>query len=369
MAGAVTSLLDSIKLAIQIYPGALRNTTVALIVYGLNEIVESEDFFQCPNKNFALYASCFFVIPALFLIVSTIFLHSGFWKLVRGCCNKKPNTGKDENCWSFLHRRCYALVEILFQSFVSGFLWIFWALLQRKYFTCARLGGSKEAKLINATFEERLKIEADYANTGRNSQIAALLSLGGALIVAFVAVSVYRCRFQPEFGSLPSSFKCETLRAEAAVRAFKENMEQLAQGQGKRRADLYFAKIKEKQKKDDPPDLLKEKELSAELLEEAYENLTTVNEFKEQFPPLEDFKHLQAQAAVTAFKERVQQEGKQKVEQQFMDLTWHGSVTEPSSVDGTQPNTGENVPTESSSRGKSESKVGRGDDIEMEAQN
>ena len=135
--------------------------------------------------------------------------------------------------------------------------------------------------------------------------------------MAFMAVSVYRCRFQPEFSSLPSSFECDMFRAEAAVRAFKEKMEKLAQGEGKIHADMYFATIKEK----NAPDILKEKELSPELLEEAYDNLTTVNEFKEEFPPLEDFKHLQAQAAVTAFKERVQQEGKQKVEHKFMDLT------------------------------------------------
>ena len=62
-----------------------------------------------------------------------------------------------------------------------------------------------------------------------------------------MAVSVYRWRFQPEFGSLPSSFECDMFRAEAAVQAFKENMEKLAQGQGKRRADImYFATIKEK---------------------------------------------------------------------------------------------------------------------------
>ena len=40
------------------------------------------------------------------------------------------------------------------------------------------------------------------------------------------------------------------------------------------------------------------------------------------FPSLEDYQHLQAQAAVTAFKERVQQEGKQKVELTFVDSTW-----------------------------------------------
>lgn len=38
---------------------------------------------------------------------------------------------------------------------------------------------------------------------------------------------------------------------------------------------------------------------------------------------MEDYQHLQAQAAVTAFKERAQQEGKQKVELTFVDSsTW-----------------------------------------------
>ena len=47
-----------------------------------------------------------------------------------------------------------------------------------------------------------------------------------------------------------------------------------------------------------------------------------VNKFDEAFPSLEDYQELQAQAAVTAFKERVQQEGKQKVELTFVDTTW-----------------------------------------------
>lgn len=37
---------------------------------------------------------------------------------------------------------------------------------------------------------------------------------------------------------------------------------------------------------------------------------------------MEDYLHLQAQGAVTASKERVQQEGTQKVELTFVDSTW-----------------------------------------------
>ena len=312
MAITLTSLVTSVKSAFQSHSGAIRNTTVALVVFALNEIVKSEDFFQCPPNNFAFYASCFFFVPALFLLMATLFLHSGFWDLVRGCCYyEEPykRGAKRYCCCLFPRWPCSkSIVEIIFQSSLSGFLWVFWALLQRDYYICAVLGGTKEAKLINATAEEKLQIEADYANAGKNSQTAALLMLGVALIVAFVAVSVQRCCFQGEIGSLPSPYQYQKLESEAAVEAFKTNMEKLAQGQGKRRADMYFATMN----KTNPSDILKN----------AYHNLVTVNKFDEAFPSLEDYEHLQAQAAVTAFKERVQQEGKQKVELTFVDTTW-----------------------------------------------
>ena len=85
-------------------------------------------------------------------------------------------------------------------------------------------------------------------------------------------------------------------------------MAKLAKGQGKRRADLYFAKMSQ----ENPSDVLKN----------TYQNLITVHKFDDAFPSLEDYQQLQARAAVTAFKERVQQEGKQQVELTFVDSTW-----------------------------------------------
>ena len=313
MALTLTSLLTNVKSVFQNNSGTIRNTTVALLVFALNEIVKSENFFQCPPDNFIFYASCFFIIPALFLFMTTIFLHNGFWNLVRGCCyyeDPYKRGAKRHCCCLFPRWPCSkALVEILFQSSLSGFMWLFWALLQRDYYICAALGGTKEEKLINASAAEKLQIEADYANAGKNSQMAALLLLAGALLAAFVVVSVQRCCFQREFGSLPSPYQYQKLESEAAVAAFQVNMEKLAQGQGKRRADMYYATMNKK----NPSDILKN----------AYDNLITVNKCDEAFPSLEDYEQLQAQAAVTAFKDRVQQEGKQKVELTFVDTTWH----------------------------------------------
>ena len=312
MAVSLTSLMTSLKSGLQNNSGSIRNTTVALLIFGLNAVVESEDFFQCPPDNFAFYASCFIIIPALLLFLVTLFLHNGFWNFVRGCCFYKEHEKQGLRrfcCCLYPRWRCSkSLIEIIFQSSLACFLWIFWTLLQRDYYICAVLGGTKEAKLINATAAEILQIEADYTNAGKTSQAAALLLLGGALATAFVVLSVQRCCFQREIGSLPSPYQYQKLECEAAIDTFKENIENLAKGQGKRHADLYF----ETTSKTNPSDVLKN----------AYQNLIKVNKFDDVFPSLEDYQHLQAQAAVTAFKERVQQEGKQKVELTFVDSTW-----------------------------------------------
>ena len=145
MALTLSSLVTNVKSAFQNHSGSIRNTTVALLVFGLNAVVQSEDFFQCPPDNFVFYASYFFIIPALFLFMATIFLHSGFWDHVRGyCCYKGPykRGAKRYCCCLFPRWPCSkALVEIM---------WIFWALLQRDYYICAALGGTKAAKLISA---------------------------------------------------------------------------------------------------------------------------------------------------------------------------------------------------------------------------
>lgn len=86
MALSLTLLMTSLKSGVRDNSGSIKNTTIALLVFGLNAVVESEGFFQCPPDNFAFYASCFIIIPALLLLMVTIFLHNGFWNIVRGCC-------------------------------------------------------------------------------------------------------------------------------------------------------------------------------------------------------------------------------------------------------------------------------------------
>lgn len=75
-------------------------------------------------------------------------------------------------------------------------------------------------------------------------------------------------------------------------------MEKLAEEQGTKRVELNFA-------------TMDKKSLSSEMLNE---NLIAVNKLKGTFHSLQDYQVIQAAAASAAFKAKVQEEAKQKVD-------------------------------------------------------
>ena len=303
-------ILTSMQSVLKNNSGAIRNVTVTLIVFVVDVVIESEDLFNCPPQYYALYGGGFIVVPAVFLSLVAILMDNAFWKFVRGCCfyEKEGNHKKRFCCCCYPRWGCQkSLLQMLFRSSFSGFLWIILAFLRRNY-VCAVLGGTKKAKLQNAINEaEKVQIEAHYANAGRDSQIIALSFLGISVVLGFVFLVVYRCCYQYEVGSLPRPYEYHKLESEAAVKAFKENMEKLAEEQGKRRADLYFATM--------------EKTNPSEVLKTAYENLKLMNKFDGKFESLEDYQMIQAEAASAAFKAKVQEEGKRKVDL-ILDSSW-----------------------------------------------
>lgn len=308
-------ILTSMQSVLKNNSGAIRNVSVTLIVFVVDVVIESEDLFQCPPQYYSLYGGGSIVVPAVFLSLVAILMDNAFWKFVRGCCfyEKEASHQKRFCCCCYPRWGCQKpLLQMLFRSSFSGFLWIILAFLRRDYYVCAVLGGTKEAKLQNAINEaEKVQIEADYANAGRDSQIIALLFLGISVTLGFVFLLVYRCCYQYEVGSLPRPYEYQKLESEAAVKAFKGNMEKLAEEQGKRRADLYFATM--------------DRTNPSEVLKTAYENLKLMNKFDGKFEPLEDYQMIQAEAASAAFKAKVQEEGKRKVDL-ILDSSWKATT-------------------------------------------
>ena len=144
--------MTSVKSAFQSHSGAIRNTTVALVVFGLNEIVKSEDFFQMSARQLRFLRQLFLHRPCIcFCSWRRSFFTPAFGIWFCGCCYYEDpyrRGAKRYCCCLFPRWPCSKkLVEILFQSSLSGFMWIFWALLQRDYFICGALGGTKEAKV------------------------------------------------------------------------------------------------------------------------------------------------------------------------------------------------------------------------------
>ena len=304
-------ILTSMQSVLKNNFGAIRNVTVTLIVFALDVVIESEDLFQCPLQYHASYGGGFIVVPAVFLSLAAILVDNAFWNFVRGCCfyEKEESREKRFCCCCYPRWSCQKpLLQMLFRSSFSGFLWLILAFLRRDYYVCAVLGGTKQAKLQNAINDtEKVQIESDYANAGRDSQIIALLFVGISVTLCFLFLLVYRCCFQYEVGSLPRPYEYHKLESEAAVKAFKGNMEKLAEEQGKRRADLYFATMDETN--------------PSEMLKTAYENLKLMNKFDGKFESLEDYQMIQAEAASAAFKAKVQEEGKRKVDL-ILDSSW-----------------------------------------------
>lgn len=313
-------ILTSMQSVLKNNSGAIRNVTVTLIVFVADVVIESEDLFQCPPQYYALYGGGFIVVPAMFLSLVAILMDNDFWKFVRGCCFYENEASEEKRfcCCCYPRWGCQKpLLQMVFRCSFSGFLWIILAFLRRDYYVCAVLGGTKKAKLQNARNEvEKVKIEADYASAGRDSQIIALSFLGISVTLGFIFLMVYRCCYQYEVGSLPRPYEYQKLESEAAVKAFKGNMEKLAEEQGKRRADLYFAATMDKTN-------------PSEVFKTAYENLKTMNKFDGKIESLEDYQMIQAEAASAAFKAKVQEEGKREVDL-ILDASWKAETELPS---------------------------------------
>ena len=117
MALTLSSLVTNVKSAFQSHSGSIRNTTVALLVFGLNAVVQSEDFFQCPPDNFVFYASCFFIIPALFFLWRRFFFTADFGTMFVDAVITKVRTSEEQNGTAFVCFQDGLAVKLLWKSY------------------------------------------------------------------------------------------------------------------------------------------------------------------------------------------------------------------------------------------------------------
>ncbi|KAK3736036.1 hypothetical protein QZH41_002749 [Actinostola sp. cb2023] len=280
----------------------------------MQAIVSREDLFKCPAVNYGPYGWMFIFAPGLLLFLVSLFLNGGFWKVAQGCCHygSFPNVGlKRRACPCFFPRwGCSKkLLEVLFYSSVASCLWIVWGFLQGEYYTCAMLG-NKAARLFNTTTEQKKVILIDFSKANDTSQVIAFSLLAFMLGIPFIVLTAYRCCCLLPQSTIPSPYSYLKLEAKSAVEAFKAKMESLAQDQGKRRADLYFA------------EQIKSEKTPSDILIQAYQDLTKIDEYAQSFQAIDEYKKMEANAAQTAFKAKAESVGKDHVALTFQDKTW-----------------------------------------------
>ncbi|XP_031566383.1 calcium homeostasis modulator protein 5-like [Actinia tenebrosa] len=309
----MAAMFTNLKSVFQKQTGTVRNVVTVLLVFGMQAIVSSEDLFKCPIKDHASYGWMFIIAPGIILFLIALFLNDGFWKIATGCCyqgNRRRISARRRYCpccfpkWGFSKN----LLEVLFYSAVASAIWIFWSFLERKYYTCAK-AGNKEARLFNKTIEEKKRIELEFSKASDESQIIAFSLLAIMLGVPFIVLTTYRCCCQRPISSLPSPYEYLKLEAKSAVETFTSKMEGLAKDQGKRKAEMYFS---EQIQSDKTP---------TAILIQAYDDLTKVESYAQVFPALDEYKEMEAKAAVSAFKTQVEGAGKDKVALTFVDKT------------------------------------------------
>ena len=314
---SVTNLFSNFKKGLNNQTNTIRNVVVLLLVFAFEALMADKKLFNCPKENYTAYSSLFFIVPTLSLLFITLFLSDAFWKIARGCCHYEgeEKRGVKKYCCCFYPRwkGGNELLKIVGFSSISSCLWLFWVFLQEDYYVCAKLG-LKSIRLeelgVNATEVQRKQLEDDFFSAHNTSSMIAWVLLAMMLTIPFVFIAIHRCCFQRPESSIPGPYGYQKLEAKAAVEAFTEKMVQLAQDQGKRRAELYFSQQ------------IRQSQNPSQLLERAYSDLTRIDKFSDAFTDLEAYRTVEAEAAAAAFKTKVQAEGKELVEFTFKDQTW-----------------------------------------------
>lgn len=218
-----------------------RQILIFVLVLGLERIFE-KDVFKCPDTNHHVYGTLFLICPAISLFVLTLLLNGKFWEVLTGCRLSKFRP-------RFVVKRVMSMV---FQAFLPPGIWIVVALIQTNYYVCAKLG-PKEAAIKSATKNttdaKKIKaikydIEKSFNNAGTESHIIAWGFFLSLIVLAFAFVCIRRCFFLQADGILPDLEDYRKLEAEAAVDFFKQQIEKIAEEEGKNYVNATMDKSK-----------------------------------------------------------------------------------------------------------------------------
>ncbi|XP_031566385.1 calcium homeostasis modulator protein 5-like [Actinia tenebrosa] len=290
----------------------LRNIIATLFVFAFQALVTTADLFKCPSKGNASYGCMFIFVPALVLFLISLLLSESFKKVSQGCCYTVDPSKQivRKYCPCSRPRWCCnkEMLTVFFYSFMAGCLWIFWALLQKGYYTCAVFGN--EDQLKNVTGKNKTILEKRYQNAQTESQIYGFTLLALILGIPLLFITIRRCCYLRPLASVPSLFEYEKLEAKAAEAKLKEKIEAYATAQGEGKAERHFAEH------------FKADKSIADIIREARAELSSIKGYSEALDSLDKYKKLEAEAVRGKFKDKVEELAEGRVTVTFEDKTW-----------------------------------------------
>lgn len=216
---------------------ALIPLVTVLLVFGLEQILVTKTFYQCPEVGYRLYGGLFLFGPGACFFVLALVLNNSFWDSVTGCYRG-----------NFDRKHVYRkTLKALVKSCLIGLVWLVLAFANAQFYVCFRLGPMPSQDVLkNMEKDQREKMQKNFNEIKSRSTIIAWLLFLSVVLLSLLFIVVRRCCLWEDKESLPSLRKYEKLEAKAAVAKFKEKMKILAKREGEKQVEMHFEDKNEK---------------------------------------------------------------------------------------------------------------------------
>lgn len=203
---------------------AIKPLATVLVLWGMEQLLQTTKYYDCPKHGYALYGGMFLFGPAFCLFILTLMSTNSFWDSITSCLRKT-----EFNRIVLCRNACYGLTK----SALVGFIWLVLSLGTTDHFVCFRLGANREDA------REVMKMK-------RLSSILAWFMLVSCLALAIVYRAVEKCCFLSSRESIGAVLRdYERIEEEAAIATFKKEAKALAKRVGENQVKAILNEVED----------------------------------------------------------------------------------------------------------------------------
>ncbi|XP_028404610.1 uncharacterized protein LOC114527174 [Dendronephthya gigantea] len=221
MASSLISLLKQELLSSK-QKKAIKPLATALVLWGIEQLLETTKYYDCPKEGHALYGGMFLFGPAFCLFMLTLMSTNSFWDSITSCFRKN-----EINRIVACRNACYGLTK----SALVALIWLLLSLGTTDHFVCFRLGANRKDA------NEVMKMK-------RLSSVLAWFMLVLSVLLAIVYRAVEKCCFlasRESIGTLLRDYK--RIEEEAAISTFKKEAKALAKREGENQVKAILSEV------------------------------------------------------------------------------------------------------------------------------